>query len=134
MIVTLKSLGIPVADVSASATANLGAGGPTQKDFTQSDIDNQVKKQVASGLGSADLVSGLISSLNLNVTVLTIPLGLTSAIITGVVDTVIAPLLVSILNVVDDTVDSLLAALGIKIGTLDMGVNGVSCGVPKLVG
>ena len=135
VIVTLKSLGIPVADVSASATANLGAGGPTQRDFTQDDIDNQVKKQVTSGLGSADLVSGLISTLDLKVTLLgVLPLTLTKAIIEGVVDTVVAPLLVSILNVVDDTLDSLLAALGVKIGTLDMGVNGVSCGVPKLVG
>ena len=101
----------------------------------QDDIDNQVKKQVTSGLGSADLVSGLISTLDLKVTLLgVLPLTLTKAIIEGVVDTVVAPLLVSILNVVDDTLDSLLAALGVKIGTLDLGVNGVSCGVPKLVG
>lgn len=134
VLVTLKTLGIPVADVSASATANLGAGGPAERDFTQSDIDNQTKKQVTSGLGSADLVSGLISTLNLDVQILTIPLGLTSAIITSVVNTLIAPVVVSLLDVVDDTVDQLLAVLGVQIGTLDMGVNGVSCGVPKLVG
>ena len=134
IIVHLTLLGLPVADVSASATANLGAGGPTQKNFTQNDIDNQVKKQITSGLGSADLVSGLVSTLNLNVTILNIPLGLTSAIITGVVNTIVAPALVSILNVVDGTIDSLLAVLGVKVGTLDMSVNGTSCGVPKLVG
>ncbi|NIJ42072.1 putative membrane protein [Parvibaculum indicum] len=131
----------PVAEVTASSTPVSTGAGSGLRDFTQIDIDNGTKKRVVAGLHTSSLVSTLLAQTSLSTSILPgLPLIslVTNSILTPLVDTVVAgtltPLLSQIFSALDPAINQLLAALGIQVGTLDMGVNGVSCGVPKLVG
>ena len=133
--------------VSASASGEVGKGGPETKSYAYSELypdgpdgDLQsVTKQVSAGVGSANLAADLIGSLDVETNLLGNTLlnallhGIVSSATTAV-GTAVKTAIIPLLNVVDAITDSLLATLGVKIGTLDMSVNGVSCGVPKLVG
>ncbi len=134
-IARLKAIGITLATISASADAQLGQGGPSAKDFTQNEIDNGTLKTVSSSVGLSTLLSSLVSNLNLSVNVLNS--GLLSSLVglsVNAIKTTVSLAVVPVINALETPINQLLATLGVKIGTLDMGVNGTSCGVPKLVG
>lgn len=119
--------------IVATADAKAGAGSYTPVSFTQPDIEARTRKEV----GSSQILSGLVGSL---VTSLRIePDGLVGILLAPVVNTLIAtlkPILTAVigaLGVVDGLLDTVLRALGMRLGVMDVAVLGVRCGVPVLV-
>jgi len=133
-LVSLSVLGIPVS-VSASGALTVAAGSPQNLDFSQSDIDTGAVKSVAAS-DSAHIFSGLINTLTLKTTLLSDG-GLLTDTINATLNTIVLPLirpvLTAILTALDPAVDTLLKTLGLRLGTMDVTVHGVSCGVPTLV-
>jgi uncharacterized membrane protein len=121
--------------VKGSATANVGSPSPTDLTFsvpqTQTSPPSLPPTQTTSSTNMlTELSSSLTSSLQLSASVTGIlPLGLQLGTITSLVGGAITP----VFGVVDQLVDPLLAALGIRIGYMDVTATGVRCGVPVLV-
>lgn len=124
--VTLKILGIPLS-VGVAGTFPVAAGAPVAQDFTQGDIDNGLAKSSAAGGG---LLSGLAGQIQF-----VLPGGL-GALVAGTLNSILdllRPILVTALSTLDGQVDTLLRALGLRLGTIDTVVHGVRCGTPTLV-
>lgn len=117
----------------ASADAMAGQGAYTPVTFTMTDIEARTRKEV----GSTDILSGLTGSLAASLTVK--PDGLVGLLLAPLVSDLLAavkPLLVAVINtlgLVDGLLDTLLRALGVRLGVIDVAVLGVRCGVPTLV-
>jgi uncharacterized membrane protein len=124
--ITLKILGIPLS-VGVAGTFSLAAGAPATRDFTQGDIDDGIVKSSSGGGG---LLSGLAGQIQF-----VAPTGL-GTLVAGTLNSVLdllRPILVTALSTLDGQVDTLLRALGLRLGTIDTVVHGVRCGIPTLV-
>jgi uncharacterized membrane protein len=133
-LVALNVLGIPVS-ITASGALTVAAGPAQNLDFSQTDIaSGAVKTTAASDAGH--IFSGLINTLTINTTLLSDG-GLLTNTINATLNTIILPLirpvLTAILTALDPAVDTLLKTLGLRLGTMDVTVHGVSCGAPTLV-
>jgi uncharacterized membrane protein len=131
-VVQLTILGIPVTiNASGSATIEGGAKQPPWS-YSKTDIQSGGLHTFVGSDGS-QLIGGLANNLNLTVAGTGIT-GLVSGLVNSTVMPLLRPLLASILSALDPTVDNLLQALGLQLGTLDVTVHGVSCGRATLVG
>lgn len=118
--------------------------GHKQMVFDKQDIDDQVAQQVWGGGAVANLLGSLgidpvtgkpnldlkacVLSLG-NVCLLPVDLSVVSSTVTAL-NQLLAPV---IKGVLDPLVDNLLAALGVRVGVMDVTVTGVRCGVPVLI-
>ncbi len=119
----------PLAKITGSAHAEIGAASETTLSFSRSDIDAGAVKRVASTNLSQSLVTSLTKDLKLNVQVLGLGLGLPSAL-SGAISSTLAPVAAQLNSVVD----ALLQTLGVRLGEADVKVHGVSCGGSMLTG
>lgn len=127
--------------VSARGSAEVGSGAgqptalvfrkpgqtitpPTEAYFTTPDQPGGLARATSQGM-AGNLFTTLANSLEVNGSLLFITLGLKAGIL-GLLKPVVTGL--------DPIVDALLRSLGIRLGYLDVGVTGVRCGVPALVG
>lgn len=118
-----------LASVSVHALATLQAGRPTRMVFTGSDIAAGKVKTVGSTRMADRLVKDLFETLDVDVKVLGLglPLG-------GVLNAVgIKGVLLTLTPAVDTLLDGLLATLGVKVGAMDIRVDDLVCGAPKIV-
>ena len=124
--------------VGFSAHLPIGGGAETSVIFTRNGPGPAIgtppapgtKGQVASTGLAGSIGSGLLSGL----TIATSPAGLGGVVaalspVTSLINTTIKPLLA----LLDPALDTLLKALGVKLGFMDLWVPGVRCGVPALV-
>ena len=110
----------------AGGSYAVAAGGPTNVEFTDTDIEDQNVKSIAS---SSNILGGLGSALSISqVTLLGLPIPGLPAILSTLTTTI-----GSALGVLDTVVDSLLTTLGVKLGAMDMIVTGAKCQAPTLV-
>jgi uncharacterized membrane protein len=126
---------ISVASVTAKAQVDIGKGSGDLK-YTYDDINNRVIKTVSSGKIVGSLLDSL-KTLNFNACVVgllgicVIPLsGQDLVKLLGAVHAILDPI---VDNLLDPLIDGLLVALGIKLGSIDVTVTGVRCGVPVLI-
>lgn len=137
----LLNLSVPLVGpvgVGFSAHVPIGAGAETIVTFTSSGAGPTIgappapgnKGQVVSTGLAGSLSSGLLGSL----TLATSPVGLGGVVaalspVTSLINNTIKPLLA----LLDPTLDTLVKALGLKLGFMELWVPGVRCGVPVLV-
>lgn len=130
-IVALNVLGIPVS-IKGGASLPLAAGSAS-RDFTQADIDAGTVK-AAAGSDAGHVFSALAGRLTLAASSSG---GVLASTINDIVANTVTPLLrgtlVTLLTALDPVTDTLLKTLGLRLGTIDTVVHGVSCGVPTLV-
>ncbi|MDE2514845.1 MAG: hypothetical protein KGL12_02350 [Rhodospirillales bacterium] len=130
-ILTASLLGTNVLTVTGAAMADVGSPDPTSLVFTQAQM--QASPPATQTTSSTEILStlssDLSSSLVLNVAAtglgLTIPAGTLVGDLTGS--------LTPVFQATDGLIDPLLAALGVRVGTMDVTATGVRCGVPALV-
>lgn len=134
----VKVLGLlDLVSLTGKAKVELGSSSYQTLTFDQADIANRTAKSVV----SQGMVDNLLSNLGQ-----TLELKLCTAVLLGAcilpLDLRLVPDAVNALHVIldpvingllDPLVDGLLAALGIKLGYMDVTVTGVRCGVPVLV-
>lgn len=114
--ITLNLLGfIPILNVPISGSVPIASSGPTNINFSENEFGQA--KQTASHV---NLVSSLGSAITIGTTDPLIRPGLTSAI-----SGALSPL--------DQILNAVLAAVGIKLGAMDMIVHGAKCHAPVLV-
>jgi uncharacterized membrane protein len=132
VVLQLTVLGIPLS-INASGSATLAqSGAATDLAFTKSDIQSGAFHS-AYGNDGSHLLSGVADNLSLSISGNGVT-GPVTSLVNGTVMPILRPLLVSILSSLDPTVDGLLQTLGVKLGTLDVTVHGVSCGRAVIVG
>lgn len=125
-IATITVAGLEVMRLRAGGSYAVAAGGPTNVEFTDTDIEDQNVKSIAS---SSNILGGLGSALSISqVTLLGLPIPGLPAILSTLTTTI-----GSALGVLDTVVDSLLTTLGVKLGAMDMIVTGAKCQAPTLV-
>ncbi|WP_026871784.1 pilus assembly protein TadG-related protein [Inquilinus limosus] len=131
--------------INGRAKVELGSGAYQDLVFDREDIDNHVAQSVA----SAGMVDNLLASLggvdpatgkaNLQLSACVVSLGGLCLIpvapealgkTVGALHQLLDPVIKGLL---DPLVDNLLAALGIRLGVMDVVVTGVRCGVPVLI-
>jgi len=136
---------IGIVRVSGRAGITVGSGSSRDLVFDRDDIDNHVAQSVA----STGMLDNLLAELGGNDPVTKEPrLKLSACIISlgglclipvkldtvgntvGALHTLLDPVIKTVL---DPLVDNLLAALGIRLGVMDVVVTGVRCGVPVLI-
>lgn len=117
--------------VQAFAAANASAGGSdfAPLTFDQADIRAGATRSVSSGDILSSLLGSLVGNLVLDVRVL----GLDLLGLGSLVGAILEPLVRSVLQLLDPVIASLLQALGIKLGYIDVTVRGMRCGVTALV-
>ncbi len=124
--------------VGFKAQSTIGSGAETTVTFNRQGAGPLIGSPPSLGVNgqvvSSDMAGTLGSSLLGSLTLVTNPLnlgGVVSALgaVTGLINNTIKPLLA----LVDPTLDTLLKALGVKVGFMDLWVPGVRCGVPVLV-
>lgn len=153
--VGLEALGIEVAVVSVSATANLSAGpvlgnsgairfGPGGSGMIGNPTTPGKSANIANGSQVGTMLNGLIgglpSGLDGQVTLLKgiLPISLslsslTDPLIAGLKPAIVNPLTGLVTNTVDPLLDNVLAALGVQLGDATVWTTGARCGVPVLI-
>jgi uncharacterized membrane protein len=119
---------IPVVELSAEGSYTAAASGPSNVEFSQSNIDNGDMKTVSS---STSVFSGLGGSLDITEAALLGGIDLTWLL--SVVVPALKAAITSALTPLDAVIDSLLTTLGVKLGAMDMIVHGAKCRAPTLV-
>jgi uncharacterized membrane protein len=120
--------------ISGFAQASLGSPAATSLTFNQTQIAAKTAQTVTSTGMVGNLLQTLVTGLQptFSATLLgvsfTLPASATTALTSA-----IAALLSPVAAALDPLVDGLLAALGVKLGYMDVTVTGVRCGVPALV-
>jgi uncharacterized membrane protein len=131
--ITLSPIPIAVT-IMGYAQASLASPAPTSLTFNHTQITAKTAQTVASTGMVSNLLQALVSGVQLTLTAtllgipFTLPAASTSAL-TGAVGLLLSPLGAAL----DSQLDGLLAALGVKLGYMDVTVTGVRCGVPALV-
>ncbi len=122
--------------ISGQAELDLGSGTATPLTFSQADIAARTA-QTASSTG---MLANLLQVLGSHLTLTATPSAALSPLLAPVLNLLLPTIkagLVTLLQPVfaglDPLVDGLLAALGIRIGYLDVTATGVRCGAPVLV-
>lgn len=118
----------PLISVSTSAFAQMTNDAATELRFTQTDVDGHVIKTAKVHDFTSSLVASLLQSAHLNVNVL--GLGLNVTAIKGLVLSLLTP----VASALDPVVASLLEALGVGLGEVDVQMNGIRCGGAVLAG
>ncbi len=123
----LNLLGLVRVDATAAATVT---GSSAVLTFSKADIEARATKTIdANDQIVSSLLGSLAGDLELTPTVLGIALpGVVNAIVANVLSGLTAAL-----GGLDPLVESLLASLGIRLGTMDITATGVRCGLPVLV-
>ncbi len=119
---------VPLISVSASAFAQMTNAAATELRFSQGDIDRHVVKTAKVRDHLPSLVSSLLQSARLDVNV--VGLGLNVSAIKALVLSLLSPAVAAL----DPVVESLLEALGVSLGEVDVEVNGLRCGGAVLAG
>jgi len=123
----LQALGL----VTVTGKATIALGGTTtwqRVPFSASEIASNTVKTVQTNDIVTGVVSSLLTNLNLQATLLGIPITLTPVTtLVGVALTPIAPVL-------DTLVNQVTGLLGVHLGQADVRIDGVRCGKPTLVG
>ena len=101
---------------------------PTEVTFTQSDIDNGVRKTVGTTDYTSSLLTKLFSDTQLNATVVGVNLGLPQ-VATSTVGTILG----TATSPIDQLLSTVLDTLGVGIGEADVWVTGVRCDGAVLV-
>jgi uncharacterized membrane protein len=114
--------------VTASGEVSVGSPAATTLTFDQNDMTNLTAQTVTSTGMLGNLLGTLASSTTLNASLLGVSLPGTSSTLTSL-NALLAPAFAGL----DPLVDGLLAALGVKIGYMDVTATGARCGVPVLV-
>jgi uncharacterized membrane protein len=116
--------------LAVDATAPVELVSPDRRivSFTPSDIAAGTVKTVQTSGFTRGMVAELIGGLELDIRVLGLGL-LPKAVLDAAIRTLLAPLA----PVLDNTIDMLLATLGLKLGEADVRVYAVTCGAPVLV-
>jgi len=118
--------GLEVMSLSASGSYPVAAGGPTDIEFSKTDIEGGNPKTIAS---DSNILGGLGGALSINqVTLLGLPIPGLSTILSTLTTSI-----GSALGILDPVIDSLLTTLGVKLGAMDMIVHGAKCRAPTLV-
>ena len=116
--------------VTVEVTPSLGGDDPQDVSFSADEIAAGVRKDI----GTSNLISGtlasLIGSLNLQVKLAGLSLGLNKTTLANSATTS----LLSVAPAVDNLVNSITDAAGLKIGVAQVGINRLSCGQPAIVG
>lgn len=114
-------------DVTAMAYAEASNSSAVDLSFSQADIDARAIKTAEVHDLASSLVASLLRSADLDVGL--IGLGSISAI-----KTLVASLLAPVAGTLDGVLRSLLGVLGVHLGEVDVGVNGIRCGAAALAG
>ncbi|MBC7286168.1 hypothetical protein, partial [Hoeflea sp.] len=118
--------GLEVMSLSGSGSYPVAAGGPTDIEFSKTDIEGGNPKTIAS---DSNILGGLGGALSINqVTLLGLPIPGLSTILSTLTTSI-----GSALGILDPVIDSLLTTLGVKLGAMDMIVHGAKCRAPTLV-
>lgn len=129
-IANVTLLGLPIARIDAAGSTNVASHGPEDHTFSDSDVQSGAIQTVPAGNDGRLIAENAPGALHTSVTLLgTVSLGLLDLLLSGITST-----LVSVLSILDAPINSLLTTLGLGLGTMDMSVTGVKCGVPVLVG
>jgi uncharacterized membrane protein len=115
--------------ITGSGEVSVGAGSPTSLTFSQTDIANATAHTATSTGMVSNLLQTLVNTLQLQVKITGLGLGLSQSVLTASLTTLLSPVAAGL----DSLVDGLLAALGIRIGYMDVTATGVRCGMPVLV-
>jgi len=122
--------------ISGQAEVDLGSGTATPLTFTQA----QIAAEAAQTVSSSGMLSNLLQVLGGNLSLTATPSTLLSPVLAialnlllPVIKTTLTSLLQPVFAGLDPLVDGLLAALGIRVGYLDVTATGVRCGAPVLV-
>jgi uncharacterized membrane protein len=117
-------------DITGYSRTSLGGDDPQDVSFSADEIAAGVRKDI----GTSNLISGtlasLIGSLNLQVKLAGLSLGLNKTTLANSATTS----LLSVAPAVDNLVNSITDAAGLKIGVAQVGINRLSCGQPAIVG
>ncbi len=123
-------LRLPLLSVRAHALAAVRSASATSVTFTGREIGNGTVRQVGSTRMVSALVDDLLRSLRIEVRVLGLGLGLGDGAVSGLVRTA----LLALSGPIDTVLDGVLAALGIRIGAIDVRVDDLACGQSRIVG
>ncbi len=130
-IAAIQLLLLPVLSVNGSAAVNITNNSPQTLTFNATDIANKTTKTVSTRNITQSLTSSLLTSLQLTINLLGLPLDLTALL------NIVTPPVVALLNGVTAPVDNLLynllSALGVSVGSADVRVTGATCGRAVLV-
>jgi uncharacterized membrane protein len=116
-----------VTEIQAYANIKLGGTQPQSVHFTTSDIANNVTRTVSTN----DALAGITQSLAKNVDVSVSILGITTRL--GPVVNAVGAQLTLIAPVVDGLLNQVTGLLGVKLGSADVQVDRMRCGMPVLV-
>jgi uncharacterized membrane protein len=132
-VVNISLLGIPIqANISGGVT--VGANGPTTFSFTQADIAAGTVKSLPNS--TATPFAALSANLSLSTSILG-NAGLLAAALNTALSTLLNalnPLVTSLIAPLDAPVNSVMAALGLQLGVIDVKVFDATCRTPTLVG
>lgn len=134
-VATVKLLSTSLAQISATGSTTIAAGGPTDMDFTQQNIDDRDIKSMGgddhvfndSGPGALHTSIALLPGVNLGLLQ-----SLLNASLTPLLNSVTNQLLAALVQL-DAPIGNLLTTLGLQLGVLDTDVVKAQCGVPVLV-
>lgn len=112
-----------------NAFADMGLGGLQAQNvlFTKADIDNHITRTVSTN----DLTTGLATSLSKNVQLSVTTLGIT--LNAGPLVSSLGGLLLTTAPLLDGILGQVTGVLGVKLGSADVRVDRMRCGVPMLV-
>lgn len=120
------NINLLVASITLGGETQVATNGPVDIIFSESDVINQTSKNTTS---SVSLMGGLGEALQLKeATVLGLPVFGLNDLINTLVSNIAGSL-----SLLDPVLDSLLGALGLNIGELDVTVYGAKCNAPTLV-
>lgn len=123
-----KIVQAPLLTVTGSADVKVTNNAPTTLVFTGTDIQKRVIKTASTRDITQSLTKSLLNSLNLDVQILGLGLGLP-----GPIKQTVSGLLSAATPAVDTLLDSLLLTLGVRVGQADIRVTGISCARAVLV-
>lgn len=118
----------PLISVSASAYAAMTNASSTDLPFTQSDVDGHVIKTAETRDFLSSLVVSLLQSADIQVNVLGLGIGI------GAIKGLLVALLTPVAAALDPVIASLLKAVGVHLGEVDVQVHGIRCGSAVLAG
>jgi len=117
-----------LATVTGRATASISNMAETSVAFTYADVQNKTKKTTATTDYTASLLASLIGNLQLSVNALGLGLGLPNNLTSTISQTLSGQA-----TNIDQILSSLLAVLGLELGSADTWITGLSCGNAVLV-
>ena len=131
-ILGIPIVNLPLAKVAASARVESGNVQPTSLVFNRSDIDNGTVKTVSTNAVTGSLVQSLLDDLELDVSLLGLPLDIVGLLL-GSLKPALLAILTPLTGILDTVLYNVLSTIGVHIGEADIQVHGATCGRPVLV-